>query len=495
MVIRIDPTNPTKLCFVDLSNYEPKQEGAGRSINLYGFPLGLMSLATVLNNNFTKLDIELLDFGIDYGTKEDLIEKIVAYAPDYIGMRALSTNETLLGEVIGELREKLPKAFFLVGGPYSSGPTEDDFKRIKTDVFVIGEAEQTVVKLFKKLLAKEDYSDVNGIAFMKDGTCQKNPPMTCIPAMDDIPFPDYELIDYEKYFSKVNWGYTRSKYALLESTRGCPYQCIYCHNIFGKRPRYRSAESMFKEIKRLHGKYGMEDFFFVDDIFNLNYDRTEKIFDMIIKSGMKVKLHFPNGLRGDLLDENIIDKMVEAGGISTALAVETPVPRMQKLIGKHLNLEKLKENIHYACEKGIMVRLFFMYGFPTETEEDINFTIDYMKQFKKAVLPYLFSTIYYKNTKMYDMALKEGFTLQELQDSQKGLYNEVQYLETPLLSKEFLKQTKHRWMKEVILNKERMTNALAIQRKYLIEDDIKLFYSSFFGREITDLDRVLKMCN
>ena len=68
--------------------------------------------------------------------------------------------------------------------------------------------------------------------------------------------------------------------------------------------------------------------------------------------------------------------MVEAGTISVAYAFETPSPRIQKYMKKNVQLEKLKKVVHYTCTKGIMVRLFFMYGFPTETDEIFKDSIE-----------------------------------------------------------------------------------------------------------------------
>ena len=93
----------------------------------------------------------------------------------------------------------------------------------------------------------------------------------------------------------------------MESTRGCPYSCTYCHVIFGKKTRYRSPESVVDEIKTLIKEQNITDLFFTDDIFNINKKRATKIFDLIIAEKIKIRIHFPNGLRGDIMDEAFID--------------------------------------------------------------------------------------------------------------------------------------------------------------------------------------------
>ncbi len=484
-----------KLLLIDLSNYENLSEKKIRSINLFNFPVGLMSLATFLKKNKAPLDTDIVNYGIDYENDEELIKIIKQRLPNFVGIRALSTNEKVLVYIVDKIKKLFPNIFIIIGGPYVSNINDENLKKISADVFVIGEGEETTLELFGKLVKNQDYSSIEGIAFRKEGRSVINRSREFIQDFNKVPFPDYDLINFSEYFLKANWGYTASRYALIESSRGCPYNCIYCHKNFGRVTRLRSAEVIFNEIKRLNKQYGMTDFFFVDDIFNINYQRASDIFDNIINSELNVRLHFPNGLRGDILDKSLIDKMIKAGTISAALAVETPSPRLQKYINKNVNLPKLEENIDYMCDKGVMVRLFFMYGFPTETKEEVEYTLSYMKKFKKCVLPYLFAAKYYKNTKMYSLAVEEGFSKKELEESQEGLYNEIQFCETPLLPRSFLRAAHYKWIKEIILNQERMLNAIAIQRKYHTEKEIEFFYSSFFGKKIENIDKLIDLCN
>jgi radical SAM superfamily enzyme YgiQ (UPF0313 family) len=141
-----------------------------------------------------------------------------------------------------------------------------------------------------------------------------------------------------------------------------------------------------------------------------------------------------------------------------------------------------------------MVRLFFMYGFPTETEEDVNYTLEFMKQFKSAVSPYFFALKYYRDTEMYEQAQEQGFNISTLDNSAKGLYTEFEFCETPLLSKEFMKKVHYRWLSEIVLNKERFTNALEIQKKFHTDEEIIAYYSSFFGKDFDSIESILKLC-
>ena len=197
------------------------------------------------------------------------------------------------------------------------------------------------------------------------------------------------------------------KYMSLFSSRGCPYHCIYCHNIFGKKFRFRSAESLFNEIRHLYDVYKIPDFEIFDDIFNFDRNRLFEFCDLIIESGMKITIAFPNGLRGDLLDEQQLSKLKQAGVIFIAFAIETGSPRMQKIIKKNVQLEKIKKNIEIAHSLRIHSHGFFMIGFPGETVEEMKMTVDFMLS-SKLHTSALFAVMPFEGTELGEITKKMG---------------------------------------------------------------------------------------
>jgi len=145
----------------------------------------------------------------------------------------------------------------------------------------------------------------------------------------------------------------------------------------GKIFRKRSAESVVAEIKELKSIYGFDEFEIADDCFNLDRQRMRDILKGIIDKAGKIKLHFPNGLRADILDKEDIDLLKKAGTVSAFLAVETTSPRLQKIIGKNLNLENATQAINSLVRAGIYTSGWFMIGFPTETYREAWGTVKY----------------------------------------------------------------------------------------------------------------------
>jgi amino acid adenylation domain-containing protein len=307
---------------------------------------------------------------------------------------------------------------------------------------------------------------------------------------DALPFPNRSLVDYEAYNRYI--GQAMVKHSIsLQTSRGCPYDCSYCHKIWPKHHVARSADNIFSEVL-LYYKMGVRRFVIIDDIFNLDRKNSTQFFQRIIDEGLDVQLFFPNGLRGDLLTREYIDLMVKAGTVSLALALETASPRLQKLIKKHMNLEKLKENIEYFCQHypHVILELFTMHGFPTETEEEAQMTLEFIKQSKWLHFPYVHILKIYPNSDMAVLAVKNGVSTEEITRSADLAYHELP--ETLPFSKNFTLKYQADFLNDYFLSRERLLHVLPHQMKVLTEDEILQKYDSYLPVDIGSFDDLLQ---
>ena len=207
-----------KLVLIDLANCEDMTIKKRRSINVYGFPIGIMSLATYLKRFLTTLEIKLMDFGIEYSSEEELIEIIKNEKPDFIGFRAISANLRILSPLLSQVRKYCPDSLIMVGGPYVSEKNTDEFVNTEADAFFIGEAEASLLEVLKRVLENKDYSDVSGVAINKEEYYVDGKPVFRFGRMDlvefdNLGFPNYNLVNTDEYYKSYNWGYSRNKYA------------------------------------------------------------------------------------------------------------------------------------------------------------------------------------------------------------------------------------------------------------------------------------------
>jgi amino acid adenylation domain-containing protein len=307
--------------------------------------------------------------------------------------------------------------------------------------------------------------------------------------LDGLPFPDRSLVDYEKY--NRNIGQSMVKNAItMQATRGCPYNCAYCHKIWPKKHVSRSAENIFQEVK-LYYDMGVRRFSFVDDIFNLDVKNSSRFFRKIIENKLDVQLFFSAGIRTDILTPEYIDLMVEAGTVNMALALETASPRLQKHIGKHLNLDKFRSIIEYLCRKypQVITELFTMHGFPTETEEEAMMTLDFIKSLEWVHFPYINILKIYPGTAMEKLAIESGISRESIIRSEQYYHHE--FSDNLPFDKAFTLQYQTDFLDNYFLSKERLLHVLPFQMNVMSREEMVLKYNSYLPVEIKSIDEML----
>lgn len=374
------------------------------NIRVNNLPLGLMYVAAYLEQNNHK--VRIVDLKLSEHTEQAMKKSLQDFKPDFVGIGCMTVEYNYVHEMLKQIKEEVPEAKVIMGGPHVNA-FHDVLKNEFVDIIVLGEGEITM----QEIVDGKKLSKINGIGYKENGHIKYNPPRDFIDDLDNLPFPAYHLVDMEQYFeSPFTHGFVlaNKRRAQIFTSRGCPYNCNYCHKIFGKKFRKRSPENVLKEIKFLHDKYGVKEFHFEDDSFNVDIKRAKRIMDLIIQSGMKIKINFPNGIRGDMVDEELLRKMKRAGTYHFCLGIESWNPEIQTKIGKHLNLKKLDNTINMATRLGIIVGGFFMIGFVGETKKEMKQTIDYAVRSKLHTA--IFSKVTpFKGTRLFDEAVETGY--------------------------------------------------------------------------------------
>jgi len=456
--------------------------------------LGLMYLASALKQKFVD-DVHIVLQTLiskPHQISED-IENIYKWLdenqPDLVGIRSLSIGKDVFHIAAKTVKEWNAECFVAAGGPYPTDDPEGSLNSGFVDCTVIGEGEITFTELIERLLKKEDWSDVHGIAFRNNGKSIVSSPRAMISDLDTIPLPDYSIVDIERFSNQfLTFTSKISKpHANIMTTRGCPYRCAYCHNILGKKFRARSPESVLSEMRYIHDAYGIADFQIIDDIFNLDMDRAKRICDLIIQSGLNLTLSFPNAIRGDRVDEELMDKMAKAGTKFISYAVETASPRMQKLIRKNLDLDKVHKAIDYTTKVGIVTRGFFMLGFPAETEEEVLQTIEYAKSSALCGATF-FTVVYFPGTELYKLARSLGYFRNDDYDVQRDYVNVG---EGPYdFSVDTLTALKKKAIREFAFTKERIDRALSLLPSYFTQREIDGFFMAYVVSSRATVDEI-----
>jgi radical SAM superfamily enzyme YgiQ (UPF0313 family) len=343
-------------------------------------PLGLMYLASVLRKEAVKpLGMEIFDMRLYSQALPALVSRIRELKPRMVGISTVSFEAQVMHQVAETVKKMIPDCRVIVGGPHATVCYDRILEDKNVDFAVVGEGEKSLVELANHILGGGQVPPLPGVAARENGKVVFPGMRPPIENLDSLPFPAWDLINLDAYLSlrfiDMNRNMRKGRYMGLFTSRGCPYGCLYCHSIFGKGFRSRSPENVLEEIKILTKNYGVKEFQIFDDCFNFNPDRAKRIGEMISTQVPGIRLAFPNGIRGDIVDREFLEIYRRAGAYTVTMAVETASPRLQKLIRKNLNLEKVREAILCADRLKYFVQGFFMLGFPTETREEIRETI------------------------------------------------------------------------------------------------------------------------
>ena len=276
------------------------------------------------------------------------------------------------------LKQVHPGIKIVFGGAHASGDPQECLETGVVDYVIAGEGEIALVSLLTQLEAGRSTDGIHGVWAIKDGRVSENVPAN-VPPMEELPPPAFDLLDLDAYFRLDSpWHFPKSPRAVqFVSSRGCPYRCSYCHTIHGKQYRGLSPTKVVDQMEKLVRDHGVGEFMMVDDIFNFDLDRAKEICRHIIDRRLDIHMQFPNGVRGDRFDEELVGLMKEAGTHYMAIAIETVSEKYQRLIRKNLKIQPSLETIHWARKYDIEVCGFFMIGFPGETREEVKRTVNF----------------------------------------------------------------------------------------------------------------------
>lgn len=340
----------------------------------YQHPLGLLYIATCIQE--AGHEVQLIDGA--FWTHQEIIDKVREFKPGFVGLSANASMWTKAMKTAEDIKAIDPSIHVTAAGPYPSAVEELCLEKCgHLDSIVIGEGEETVPELTDRLVRGESLAGVAGVAFRaEDGAIIKNEPRPLIEDLDIIPIPDRRLLgDFEKYESPPG-SYKEKPIAIVMTSRGCKARCIYCFQMKGERRiRFRSVESVVKEIEELVNHYGFREIRFLDETFTADRDRALEIFRQLREK--KLKFSFYVSSRVNTVDYELLREMKKAGCWAILFGAESGVQKNLNTMKKGIKLEQTRNAVAAAKKAGLRVYTPFIIGIPGETYEEALETIDF----------------------------------------------------------------------------------------------------------------------
>lgn len=338
-------------------------------------PLNLLTVAGGLLEDGH--DVRVIDLDT-FPRKEIFVklnEELKNFKPDVFGITFTSALYGQCMDIVNLARDLMPEIIIAAGGTHASSDVESTLKNTNIDLAIMGEGDFTL----REYLSGKNKEEILGFAYKKNGEVKVNPSRPFLQDLDLLPLPAWDLVDIYKY--KIPYTMSRENpVAPIETSRGCAWGCTYCtKSVFGRNFRFKSAERVVKEIEQLVGR-GFKEFHIYDDMFTTRKDRVKEICKLMIDKGLKIHWNCLNGIRADMVDEELISLMYKAGCYRVAFGVESGDDYILKTVEKQQTVEKVRKAFEICHNVGIETVGFFMLGLPEEREEHLQKTIDFAKE-------------------------------------------------------------------------------------------------------------------
>jgi len=352
-------------------------------------PYGLATVAgTLIQQGF---DVKIFDVNALRPTKDQIIESLKNMHWDIVGLSGLITTIEFQKWLVTELKRMHPEAPVVSGGGLATSCPELLFEETQVDIAVIGEGERTMLDLCRAIEARADLNEIPGLHFRQNNRIIQNEPCRNIQNLDEIPFPAWDLLPMDIYLKNPIWGDVASNSSGFRkdikvarsmniiSSRGCPFSCNYCYHLFGRsKYRFRSAQNVIDEIEILVDRYSVDFIGFVDDNMMASEKRLLEFCDLMEQKRFTLTW----GCHGRVTSAkpDVLNRMAEVGCVWIGYGIESGSQKILDAMNKRATVEQAKQAIIHTRNAGIYPNTTFIFGYPGETIESIQETVDFKKE-------------------------------------------------------------------------------------------------------------------
>lgn len=331
--------------------------------------------------------------------RKEVLAYFRAQNPAVLGISMFTFNRKRSCELLTWAREACPEAILLAGGPHPTHLAEEVFEDCPAlDAIVQGEGETVLLGLVERLQTapgSDLWRRTPGL-ILREGRTLPQPPLEDLDAVG-VPAEHLEA----DFLDDVG------QLAYLSSSRGCPATCNFCNTpeFWGTSIRFRSSDSVLREMRLLRERHGLTYFSFRDDTFTANRDRVLKLMDGIQGSGLHPLWNCQS--RVNLVDEDRLVAMKRAGCEFMQFGVEHGSERVLALLDKGTNLRHARRALDLVRKVGMNLGIYLITGIPGETWADVEETATFIRDTRPSDCQ-ISPLALYPGTRMFDQYRAEG---------------------------------------------------------------------------------------
>jgi len=384
------------------------------SIDYIMFPIGLAYVASAIQR--AGHDIHLVD--LDAHRRSDSELRALLKEGDFVvaAFGCIVTGYRIVKDLSKTVRDARKDAVIVAGNSVADSIPELLLSRTEVDIAVLGEGDVTIVELLDALENSRPLDNVRGICFKKNGMISCTPRREAIKDIDSIPSPNWELFDVESYVRR-GIGAVPEPYPMprdqirpfwINTARGCPFNCSFCYHVFKKDGyRFRSPESILREIRALQEEYRINYFAFNDELTFFSKHQAEEFVDRLLESGLE--FYWNADIRANLFTEGdlkLLEKIKESGCVGFGYSLESADAHILESMNKHIEVDHFVRQAKALEKAGLASWTSLVLGYPDENPETLKRTFGVCYDLN--IYPSSGYLLPQPGTPMYALAKKKG---------------------------------------------------------------------------------------
>lgn len=358
------------------------------------------------------VDVVVIDAQFEKLSVEAFTALVRNHQPKYVGISVLSSEYGAMLRLTAKIVKDLdPSTVVVAGGVHSTSEKGAILEDSNIDYSCNGEGEFVLRSLLEYLEA----GATDDSLFPKEGLVYRRgsevvvQERAIVEDLNELPWPDYDLIDLEKYLNTgTRFGPLsppKYPYMRLIVTRGCPFGCSFCQVeiLSGKTTRFRDPDDIVDEILHYKEKYGIQSLVFDDDNIIGNKRFFKRLLELMIEKKLELPFIF-GAFAVFLLTDEILALMVEAGCKGVNISVESGSQRViDEIVHKPIKLDKIPAMIRKIQDAGLFCIANFILGYPGEKWNEILDTVNFAERCNADYVKF-FVAVPLKGTRLWDMA-------------------------------------------------------------------------------------------
>lgn len=341
-------------------------------------PIGLAYIASVFKQDGVNVYIE--DQYATAVSNSELLDKIGREKPDIVGLSCITAN-VKNGLVIASGIKGVDKNITVIFG--NIHPTlfaQEILDSNVCDIVVRGEGEFTLREVVRTIKQQGSLENVCGISYRIGGKTFHNPDSKLLDNLDELPYPDWDLLDLNRYRNYPMLG-VYDVVLPLQGSRGCVYKCLFCaqDKIYPKA-RYRDIMQIVNEMEHMHKEYKVKYFGFNDAFFPFTFKSGMEFCAELIRRGLNKKIKWITETRVDMVNYELLEMMKKSGLEVIMYGFESGNQGVLDAADKQITLKQAEDTMRMTKKLKIRTLGLFMLGMPDDTKESCLETIRFAKR-------------------------------------------------------------------------------------------------------------------